>query len=236
MLKQRNIIALTLLLGTSTLTQPSSIAQAVKLSKDKVTKTKAPKEPKAPKATKPEKTTSKSKVTDDEDGGPAVETNSSHPPKEVSHFTQDKVKAWKRRSWWRDNAIPTEPSYNDGDEEAYTHPMGSTFVQRDSKWTDGNGAGSEKVDYWWHLDRHQGDPGEDYKFNPAAAKPTGELKAWNQGDAEPTSHPNGFTLAGQLPKAPKQKKGSLTQWWTHGNGQGSEKWDGIEEAARFVNS
>ena len=25
-------------------------------------------------------------------------------------------------------------------------------------------------------------------------------------------------------------------WWTHGNGQGSEKWDGIEEAARFVNS
>jgi hypothetical protein len=26
------------------------------------------------------------------------------------------------------------------------------------------------------------------------------------------------------------------KWWTYGNGQGSEKWDGIEEAARFSNS
>jgi hypothetical protein len=62
MLKQRNIIALSLLLGTSTLTESS---QAIKLSKD--TKTKA-------------------KAADDEEGT-TVETKSSHPPKEVSHFT-----------------------------------------------------------------------------------------------------------------------------------------------------
>jgi hypothetical protein len=74
--------------------------------------------------------------------------------------------------------------------------MGSTFAQKDNKWTDGNGAGSEKLDYWWHLDHHQNDPGSDYTFNPAANKPGGELKSWNQGDAEPTHHPNGFTLAG----------------------------------------
>merc|ERR1712086_727141 len=184
MLKQRNIIALTLLLGASTLTESSNFVQAIKLSKDKKTKGKAK----------------------DDDEGPAVETSSSHPPKEVSHFSQEQVKAWKKRAWWRDNAIPTDPSYNDGDEEAYTHPMGSTFAQRNNKWTDGNGAGSEKVDYWYHLDHHQNDPGADYKFNPAAAKPTGELKSWNQGDTEPTYHSNGFTLAGQIPKPKHNKK------------------------------
>ena len=50
------------------------------------------------------------------------------PKREVSHFTQDKVKKWMDKSWWRDNALPTTPSYNDGDEEAYTHPNGSTFA------------------------------------------------------------------------------------------------------------
>ena len=25
----------------------------------------------------------------------------------------------------------------------------------------------------------------------------------------------------------------MAQWWTHGNGQGSEKWDHADEAARF---
>ena len=29
---------------------------------------------------------------------------------------------------------------------------------------------------------------------------------------------------------------SMAQWWTNGNGQGSEKWDHAEEAARFSNS
>ena len=28
----------------------------------------------------------------------------------------------------------------------------------------------------------------------------------------------------------------MAQWWTNGNGQGSEKWDHVEEAARFANS
>ena len=111
--------------------------------------------------------------------------------------------------------------------------MGSTFAQKDSKWTDGNGLGSEKVDYWWHLDHHQHHPGEDYKFNDKARKPTGELSSWNHADTEPTSHPNGITASAQLSDSNKK---SLAQWWTHGNGQGSEKWDGVEEAARFVNS
>ena len=30
--------------------------------------------------------------------------------------------------------------------------------------------------------------------------------------------------------------GAKARWWTYGNGQGSEKWDGFEEAARFTNS
>lgn len=55
------------------------------------------------------------------------ETNT--PPKEVSHFKQEDVKKYLDRSWWRDNALPTTPSYNDGDSEADTHPMGSTFAQ-----------------------------------------------------------------------------------------------------------
>lgn len=67
---------------------------------------------------------SKAKAADDDESAPAVESKKDHPPKEVSHFTQDKVKAWEKRAWWRDNAVPTTPSYNDVDEEAYTHPMG----------------------------------------------------------------------------------------------------------------
>lgn len=110
--------------------------------------------------------------------------------------------------------MPTTPSYNDGDEEAYTHPMGSTFAQQESEWTDGNGAGSEKADYWWHIDRHQTYTGENYKFDDKASKPTKELKSWNHDDTEPQSHPNGFTANAQ--QAGKRK--NLAQWWTHGNG------------------
>jgi hypothetical protein len=33
-----------------------------------------------------------------------------------------------------------------------------------------------------------------------------------------------------------EPKKQMTQWWTQGNGQGSEKWDHVEEAARFSNS
>jgi len=183
MLRQRNILALSLLLGTSTLMKDSSNSgvQAIRIQKDTKSKAKANKE-----------------TADEEESAEATEPKKNHPPKEVSHFTQDKVKAWKKQAWWRDNAIPTTPSYNDVDEEAYTHPMGSTFAQKESQWTDGNGAGSEKVDYWWHLDHHQFYPGEDYKFNDKAAKPTSELKSWNQGDNEPMWHPNGITSSAQM--------------------------------------
>ena len=54
----------------------------------------------------------------------------------------------------------------------------------------------------------------------------------NGGDAEPTSHPMGFTSRAQVNNLSQKEK----KWWTHGNGQGSEKWDGFEEAARFSNS
>ena len=51
----------------------------------------------------------------------------------------------------------------------------------------------------------------------------------NVGDAEPTGHPMGST-------AQLSRPNSMAQWWTHGNGQGSEKWDAFEEAARFSNT
>ena len=96
--------------------------------------------------------------------------------------------------------MPTTPSYNDADSVADDHPMGSTFVQKDNKWTDGNGSGSEKVDYWWHIDHQQHDVGETYKFEDKAKAPGVDpkgllpsLKSWNEGDAEPTHHPMGIT-------------------------------------------
>lgn len=64
-------------------------------------------------------------------------------------------------------------------------------------------------------------------------KPTEELKSWNHNDSEPLWHPNGITSSAQMKN---NKKKNLAQWWTQGNGQGSEKWDGIEEAARFADS
>ena len=55
------------------------------------------------------------------------------------------------------------------------------------------------------------------------------LPNMNQGDEEPTGHPMGINAQVNEPN-------TMAQWWTHGNGQGSEKWDHVEEAARFVNS
>lgn len=55
----------------------------------------------------------------------------------------------------------------------------------------------------------------------------------NQGDGEPSGHPMGITAQLNEPKALAQKS---SKWWTHGNCQGSEKWDHVEEAARFSNS
>ena len=55
--------------------------------------------------------------------------------------------------------------------------------------------------------------------------------------AAPTGHPMGFTAQiGQNSRAQlggKNAPQALTQWWTQGNGQGTEKWDAWEEAARF---
>ena len=121
MLKQRNIVVLSLLMSSSVLMQEKNgLVSAVKLAK-----TTKGKDDDEGKTKKDEGKTTKAK--DDDEGDKAE--NKNHPPKEVSHFTQDKVKAWLKRSFWRDNALPTTPSYNDGDEEAYTHPMGSTFAQ-----------------------------------------------------------------------------------------------------------
>jgi hypothetical protein len=51
----------------------------------------------------------------------------------------------------------------------------------------------------------------------------------NDGDSEPTGHPMGITAQiGSRGQTDKKAK-----WWTNGNGQGNEKWDGFEEAARF---
>ena len=52
-------------------------------------------------------------LTSDEAG--VVESKSNHPPKEVSHFKQADIKKWLKRSWWRDHALPNDPSYNDAD-------------------------------------------------------------------------------------------------------------------------
>ena len=179
MLRQRNVAVVTMLIGSSSLiSEQSSLVQASRLVMSE------------------NAYVNKDSKKEDEEEEEAPKKD--HPPKEVSHFKQADVKKWLKRSWWRDNALPTTPSYNDGDEEAYDHPMGSTFAQKDKngRWTDGNGAGSEKLDYWWHIDRHRGDPGEDYTFDGRAAKPVkpeGWLTSWNHGDAEPTSHPMGIT-------------------------------------------
>jgi len=177
------VIVVTALLGLHSDFQPTGLTQARRLV-DKSAISLAKDEP----------------AEDDEE---AESPKKDHPPKEVSHFTQDQVKKWMRRSWWRDNALPTTPSYNDADSEAAGHPMGSTFVQSASRdvvdepgtkrieWPNGDGLGSEKLDYWWHMDRHQGDPGETYKFDGKAAHPPNP--SWNNWDREPQQHPMGFT-------------------------------------------
>ena len=143
--------------------------------------------------------------------GRKYDEDSNSPPKEASPFTQAQVKKWMERSYWRDEALPTTPSYNDGDEEAYTHPAGQSLGQKadpqdkwfdgkttgiNGQWTDGNGHGSEKLDYWWHLDHHQnekGPKGEDWSWDPNAKSPGRELASWNHFDDEPKSHPMGIT-------------------------------------------
>ena len=56
----------------------------------------------------------------------------------------------------------------------------------------------------------------------------------NGADGEPTSHPLGFTA--QIGSRGQVGSGGKAKWWVRGNGQGSEKWDAFEEAARFSNS
>lgn len=67
--------------------------------------------------------------------------------------------------------------------------MGFTFAQKGKKWTDGNGSGSEKMDYWKHLEIES--KGNSKKFHEAAAAPW--LPSGNKKDAEPKGHPMGFT-------------------------------------------
>lgn len=142
---------------------------------------------------------------------------------------------------------------NYGDEEPTSHPMGftsnvqrpvpigeklETLHQTKSKskwWTYGNGQGSEKFDGFDEAARFSNDLDE---FHGKVKNQGFFIPNVNDGDAEPTSHPNGFTAASQIDNksgvTAKSQTGS--RWWTYGNGQGSEKWDGIEEAARFSNS
>lgn len=58
----------------------------------------------------------------------------------------------------------------------------------------------------------------------------------NTDNAEITGHPLGFTAQIKRKNHMAQigaQSGSQAQWWTQGNGQGTEKWDAFEEAARF---
>ena len=57
----------------------------------------------------------------------------------------------------------------------------------------------------------------------------------NGGHGEITGHPMGFTaqIKSKSHAQVGAQSGSQAQWWTQGNGQGSEKWDAFEEPARF---
>lgn len=45
-----------------------------------------------------------------------------------------------------------------------------------------------------------------------------------------------MSIGEKLENLHQAKSESKAKWWTFGNGQGSEKWDGFDEAARFSNS
>lgn len=100
------------------------------------------------------------------------------------------------------------------------------MAQRGSQWwTHGNGQGSEKWDHVEEAARFSNSDSEFYH----KMKQGNFVPNMNHDDPEPDSHPMGINAQVNAPK-------SMAQWWTHGNGQGSEKWDFVEEAARFSNS
>lgn len=89
-------------------------------------------------------------------------------------------------------------------------------------WTHGNGQGSEKWDHVEEAARFSADENEFHQ----KMKQGNFLPNMNGDDTEPNGHPMGINAQVNEPN-------SMAQWWTHGNGQGSEKWDHVEEAARF---
>lgn len=90
-------------------------------------------------------------------------------------------------------------------------------------WTHGNGQGSEK---WDGIEEAARFVNSEDAFHKKVNLQGNFIPNKNENDAEPNAHSNGFTAAAQ----------TGSSWWTHGNGQGSEKWDASEEAARFANS
>lgn len=77
------------------------------------------------------------------------------------------------------------------------------MAKSNGRWTNGNGAGSEKWDFVEDAARFSSNEEETYK-KIANGKGIG-LKSENSGDAEPKSHPMGFNA--QLDKPSKQHKG-----------------------------
>ena len=102
--------------------------------------------------------------------------------------------------------------------------------QYESTWTDGNGAGSEKFDYFDHLGEETRNSD---KFHAHARVPW--LTASNQKDSEPKPHPMGknwhgynFIAKGMGPN------NQYESTWTDGNGAGSEKMDYFEHLSNEV--
>jgi len=68
---------------------------------------------------------------DDDDKDEVKET--AHPPKEVSEYTQDMVKADVKKNWYKDHAFNvTDLSYNSGDKKPTDHNNGFTNAQKNS--------------------------------------------------------------------------------------------------------
>ena len=73
----------------------------------------------------------------------------------VSHYTPADFAADEAKRPWDHTA--QVPSTNSGDTAPQHHPMGFSFAEMgpnnsiETTWTNGNGAGSEKFDYFDHL-------------------------------------------------------------------------------------
>ena len=98
-------------------------------------------------------------------------------------------------------------------------------------WTHGNGQGSEK---WDGIEEAARFVNSQDAFHAKVNLQGNFIPNINNNDKEPTGHSNGFTAAAQI--GTDSNTDSEDGWWTNGNGQGSEKWDGIQEAARFSNN